>query len=86
MQEFVLYLKENREIQVHVRGHVCCGADKRLSRKRAKYAFKYLKKAGIHRDRLSFKGYSNEIPLRFPEKEEEDAAMNRRVDFILSEK
>lgn len=84
MQEFVLYLKENRKVQVHIRGHVCCGADKRLSRKRAKYAFKYLKKAGIQRERLSFKGYSNEIPLRFPEKEEEDAAMNRRVDFILS--
>lgn len=83
MQEFVLYLNEHKEIKVHVRGHVCCGADKRLSRKRAKHAFKYLKKAGIQRERISFKGYSNDIPARFPEKEEEDAALNRRVDFIL---
>lgn len=67
----------------HVRGHVCCGPSYRLSKKRAKQVYKYLKRLGIPKERLSYKGYSDTAPLIFPEKTEEDEAKNRRVDFIL---
>ncbi len=84
LQDMIRYLKENKEVHVLIRGHVCCGPDKKLSTKRAKKAYRYLKKNGISTDRLSYKGVSNDFPLRFPEKTEEDEAMNRRVDFVLT--
>lgn len=71
-------------LHIHVRGHVCCGPGKRLSRRRARKTYKYLKQAGVNKTQLSFKGYSDKAPLRWPEKTEEDKAANRRVDFILS--
>ncbi len=83
LTDLVQYMNTKPEISLHVRGHVCCGPDKKLSKKRAKKAFQYLKKNGIHKSRLSYAGYSNDLPLRFPEKTKEDAEMNRRVDFVI---
>lgn len=74
------------ELTVHIRGHVCCGNNKRISRKRAKVVYAYLKEHGIDKHRLSFKGYSNTEPLIFPEKSAADRAANRRVDVIFSKK
>lgn len=74
---------QDTSLYIHVRGHVCCGPAYRLSKKRAKKVYKYLKKLGVPKDRLSYKGYSDTAPLVFPEKTAEDEAKNRRVDFIL---
>lgn len=84
LQDMIIYLKENPEINVLIRGHVCCGPDKKLSTKRARKVYRFLKRNGIRKERLSFQGMSNNIPLRFPEKTEKDEAMNRRVDFVLT--
>lgn len=83
MMDFVAYLDSVKSVDVHIRGHVCCGPDKKLSRKRAKYVYKFLIAQGIDKKRLSYKGYSNEYPLIFPEKTEFDAFQNRRVDFQI---
>ncbi len=72
------------ELKAHFRGHVCCGRNKRISSKRARYVYKYLLKRGVPKDRISYKGYSNSIPLVWPERTEEDRAKNRRVDVIYS--
>ena len=74
------------ELNVHIRGHVCCGNNKLISRKRAKVVFKYMRNKGIDKKRLSFKGYSNYFPLVYPEKTAEDRSTNRRVDVIFSRK
>jgi len=71
-------------ITAHFRGHVCCGDKMRLSRKRAKMVYKYLKKRGIAKERISYEGYSNTEPLVWPERTASDRAKNRRVDVIYT--
>jgi len=84
MDYLIELMHKNPEWKLHVRGHVCCGPDQKLSDKRAKNVYKYLIRQGIDESRLSYKGYSDSIPLVFPEKTEEDAHQNRRVDFLIT--
>lgn len=84
LESLVELFDKNPGYTLHIRGHVCCGPSQKLSNKRAKKAYKYLKRAGISADRMTYKGYSDTIPLAFPEKTEEDEAENRRVDFIIT--
>ena len=80
------YLVEqiNKEsIHVHVRGHVCCGPAYRLSKKRARKAYRYLIRAGADKSKLSFGGYSDDRPLVWPENSKEAEVANRRVDFVI---
>lgn len=86
LEHLVETLEKDTTIHIHIRGHVCCGPGVKISRKRAKNVYRFLKRNGIEPDRITFKGYSNEVPLIFPEKTEEDEARNRRVDFILFKK
>lgn len=76
-------LRKNPQWTLHIRGHVCCGPSEKISEKRAKGVFNYLLGLGIPEDRMSYKGYSDRMPLAFPEKKEEDENMNRRVDFVI---
>ena len=84
MQALQEKLETNPSLSIHVRGHVCCGPSLSISRRRARRAARYLKKMGISKERISHRGYSNSKPMVLPEKTEEDAQKNRRVDFILS--
>lgn len=77
-------LDTHQELKAHIRGHVCCGKNYRISKKRAKVVYTYLKKKGISKKRISFDGYSNTLPLIFPELTKEDRSANRRVDIIFS--
>jgi outer membrane protein OmpA-like peptidoglycan-associated protein len=76
-------LNKDKDLLIHVRGHVCCGPSKRLSKKRARKVYKFLKRSGIDKKRISYKGYSDTLPLISPEKTEEDEIRNRRVDFVI---
>ena len=78
------FLTKYPELSVLIRGHVCCGPNKKLSKKRAKKVFKSLKEMGIRKKRISFKGMSNNEPAVSPEETEKDRQMNRRVDVIFS--
>lgn len=86
MEYLVETLEKDTTIHIHIRGHVCCGPGEKISMKRAKNVYRFLKKNGISPDRITYKGYSNELPKAFPEKTAEDEARNRRVDFILYRK
>ncbi len=79
-------LQKNKTWTVHVRGHVCCGPSQRISDKRAKKVYCFLKKNGIQESRISYKGYSDSMPIAFPEKTSEDERKNRRVDFVITRK
>lgn len=76
-------LKENTDLTAHIRGHVCCENNKRLSRTRAKEVYDFLVEKGISMDRLSYRGYGNKVPLISPERDAEDRRLNRRVDVIF---
>lgn len=84
MEHLVETLKKDTMILIHIRGHVCCGPGIKISTRRARNVYRFLRRNGIPERRITYKGYSNEVPLAFPEKTKEDAARNRRVDFILT--
>lgn len=79
-------LLKHSELTAHIRGHVCCENNKRLSRIRAKEIYDYLVEKGISKDRLSYKGYGNRVPLVYPERTARDRSLNRRVDVVFSVK
>jgi outer membrane protein OmpA-like peptidoglycan-associated protein len=83
LEYLVEVLEAYPNLQVHVRGHVCCGPAKKLSTRRAKKAAKIIVAMGISENRVTYDGYSDEIPIVSPEKTPEDAMKNRRVDFII---
>lgn len=83
LESIVELLEKNPGWTVDIRGHVCCGPSQKVSDKRAKTVYLYLIKKGVDPTKLSYKGYSDTMPLRYPEKTEEDANANRRVDFII---
>lgn len=76
-------LDKNKSWTLHIRGHVCCGPSDKISTKRAKKVYNFMIRSGVDAARISFKGYSDRMPLAFPEKTEEDEEMNRRVDFVV---
>lgn len=82
------YLFKNTEMQVIIRGHVCCENNKRASKKRAQAVVKRLVEMGVDKSRLKALGMSNTEPLVSPERTESDRKKNRRVDaqFISQSK
>lgn len=86
LDNFVEYFLEHPEITIHIRGHVCCRPGQRISRRRARNVYRFLKANGIDKSRMTYAGYSDTMPLASPERTEEDERVNRRVDFILTKK
>lgn len=84
LMHLVELMKKNEDWKLHIRGHVCCGPDDKIGQKRAKNVYKLLLKLGVDEARMTYKGYSDSIPIVFPEKTEEDAQKNRRVDFLIT--
>jgi outer membrane protein OmpA-like peptidoglycan-associated protein len=60
-----------------------CFDDHNLSVSRALAVYTYLAQKGIDRSRLTFKGFSNTLPVVFPEITDEDRTKNRRVDVEI---
>ena len=79
-------LLKNPNWKIEIRGHVCCGPSEKISRKRAKAVYDYLRHLGVPELQMTYKGYSDLMPLAFPEKTENDENMNRRVDFLIRRK
>ncbi len=78
------FLNQNKQIHAFIRGHVCCGDNLKLSKKRAKYVYQELIKRGVNKDRLRYQGFSNTLLLVNPERTEADRTKNKRVDIIFS--
>jgi outer membrane protein OmpA-like peptidoglycan-associated protein len=80
---FYTFLAHHQHLKVQIRGHVCCGKNKRISTKRAKAVYRELVTLGIPKKRLKYIGMSNKAPLRYPEKTADDRSKNRRVDVVF---
>ena len=79
-----IFLAENKEVNVFLRGHVCCAPSEELSISRARTIYYMLIQKGIDENRITYKGYSNTLPLVSPELTEEDMQRNRRVEVVFS--
>ncbi len=77
------YLKEVPSQQILIEGHVCCGPDMRVSRKRAKRVYKMLRKLGVPKNQMEYVGRSFDAPKVEKEKNEVDKNLNRRVEIHL---
>lgn len=74
---------QNPYLKAEIRGHVCCGNKKSLSKKRAEIIFNYLVRNGIEESRLTYVGYSNSEPLVTPELTDLDRSLNRRTEIVF---
>jgi outer membrane protein OmpA-like peptidoglycan-associated protein len=90
-------LVDNPTLKIKIEGHVCCisgypdaydidSHDNNLSINRAKAIYEYLIRRGISANRLSYQGFGRSRPLVPIERDEDDAAMNRRVEIRVISK
>lgn len=84
MDKLFQFLNKNQNVDIFIRGHVCCTSDYNISLSRAKALNDYLVRRGISQNRLSYEGFSNTIPLVWPELSPEDQQRNKRVDVIFT--
>lgn len=77
-------MKENKNLDIMIHGHVCCSDNYEISLARAKTVYNYLLEGGINFRRMKYIGHSNSQPKISPEITEEDMKQNRRVtiEFI----
>ncbi len=95
-------LIRNRNLVIEIRGHVCCGvipevsedvpipeqsdSNLTLSRNRAFAVKNYLMEHGIDDQRIRIKGMGFLEPLYYPEKNDKERQLNRRIELIIIEK
>lgn len=98
LKNLLRFLKENPNIEVEIQGHLCCNAgiyqpDKskiiplestNLSTKRARLVYRYLIKNGIRSKRLTYHGYGFQNPLYYPEINEKNKSLNKRVEIVIT--
>ncbi len=83
MESLFAFMDENKQVKALIRGHVCCQNDPNLATQRAFTVYQGLLDRGIAPERIDFKGFSNTLPVVFPEVTEEDRQRNRRVDVVF---
>jgi len=83
LEQLYEFLNNNKNVTAHIRGHVCCKPNSKLSKERAARVYDYLISKSINKNRLSYKGYSNNAPFIMPELTDADRQANRRVDVIF---
>lgn len=97
LDELLQSMKKFPKLVIRIEGHICCVSApgdvldldtglKNLSEARAKAIREYLIENGIAAERISYKGFGHSRPLyAYPEEDEEQMKMNRRVEIrILS--
>ncbi|MBS1688275.1 MAG: OmpA family protein [Bacteroidetes bacterium] len=91
LEKFYIVLKEHPSLRIQIEGHICCKGpssdgydfdtgEYALSVNRAKTIYEYLVGKGIEPGRLKYVGFGVTRPLVYPEKNEADENMNRRVE------
>ncbi len=90
-------LKDNPKLEIELAGHVCCGRNIKdsldgydkdsknynLSSNRAKHIYNYLVYKKIDSNRLSHRGYAFLKPLYYPEENDSQKKLNRRVEIKI---
>ncbi|MEX1001851.1 MAG: OmpA family protein [Crocinitomicaceae bacterium] len=88
LDQFLKFLKENPTVKVSVQGHTDNEGDPKenqvLSENRAKGVVNYLVENGIDRSRLKYEGFGQAQP-KVPNTNDENKALNRRTDIMITE-
>ena len=88
LETLLAMMQKYLTMQIEIQGHICCTniETQSLSTDRAKAVFDYLVKNGIKSFRMTYKGFGA-TQKRFPlEQNEDEKAMNRRVEILIIEK
>jgi len=89
LYELLCILEDNPNLKIQIQGHICCQpiADfEDISTLRARAVYVFLIQNKINRKRLSYKGFGISKPIHpIPEKTEEEANENRRVEIMIVE-
>ena len=87
--ELLCALEDNPNLKIEIQGHICCqpiSDFEDISTMRAKAVYVFLVQHKINRKRLSYKGFGVTKPIHpIPEKTEEEANENRRVEIMIVE-
>ncbi|RZJ30205.1 MAG: OmpA family protein [Flavobacterium sp.] len=87
LYDLLCVMEENPTLKIEIQGHICCQtqADQYdVSSARARAVYMFLLRNKIDRKRLSFKGFGITRPIHpIPEKSEEEADENRRVEIMI---
>jgi outer membrane protein OmpA-like peptidoglycan-associated protein len=87
LNEVAQALSDNPKIKVEVQGHTDSQANDafnmKLSQRRAESVRTYLIKRGIASDRMTAKGYGEEVPIA-DNRTSAGRAQNRRVEFVIT--
>jgi outer membrane protein OmpA-like peptidoglycan-associated protein len=97
LRELAEVLQEFPGVSIRLEGHICCGGKTDSSKKletgydlslsRAQAVLEYLLAHGISSTRLSCAGFGFSRPKIFPERNQEDSYVNRRVEIrVVSNK
>jgi outer membrane protein OmpA-like peptidoglycan-associated protein len=98
LTELLSALMSNSKLKIAIEGHICClegnvdGYDfdtntEDLSVRRAKAIYEYLVYAGIDENRIQYKGLGHSVPIYpYPEKDEDEKTINRRVEIKIIDK
>ncbi|MFH0894590.1 MAG: OmpA family protein, partial [Bacteroidota bacterium] len=87
LEKLQKFLKDNPKIKVEIGGHTDSNGDDaynmKLSAARAKTVVDYLIANGITKDRMTFKGYGETMPIIKDAKTDEEHQMNRRTEIKI---
>ncbi len=87
LYELLLVMNANPNLNIEIRGHMCCNPSQRpdkLSAERAKSVKLFLMQNGIHPNRVNYQGMGTSEPIfKIPEANEEQRAANRRVEIFV---
>lgn len=87
--ELLCALEDNPNLKIEIQGHICCqpvSDFEDISTMRAKAVYIFLVQHKINRKRLSYKGFGVTKPIHpIPERTEEEANENRRVEIMIVE-
>ena len=77
------YMILHPSMKILIEGHVCCGPQYRVSKRRARSVYKYLRRLEVPKEQMDFVGRSFDEPKVMKERNEEDKNLNRRVEIEL---
>jgi outer membrane protein OmpA-like peptidoglycan-associated protein len=90
LYDLLCVMEENPTLKIEIQGHICCQTEADVhdvSSARARAIYNFLIRNKIDRTRLSYKGFGIKNPIYpIPEKSEEEANENRRVEIMIVEK